>query len=186
MSERPKSTDVSLYTSLMIDNNFYNKTEVDTKISEIKNEIPEDVDLSNYLEKNTLSWDINDSREILKLEYCGKEEGTQFYIEDNFHADKVSGWYIKSYKDILSFKQNSMNSMFKTIEFKYNGIFFEGNKLITESEADAKYTLKTEIPEVNLNSYYTKSESDNKYALKTDIPTVPFNVVDNMIEPTKT
>ena len=52
MSKKPKSTDVSLYTALMIDDNFYNKTEVDTKISEVKNELPEDVDLSNYYTKS--------------------------------------------------------------------------------------------------------------------------------------
>ena len=44
--------------------------------------------------------------------------------------------------------------------------------------SDVPYALQTYS--------YSKSESDNKYALKTDIPTVPFNVVDNMIEPTKT
>ena len=52
MSKKPKSTDVSLYTALMIDDNFYNKTEVDTKISEVKTDIPEDVDLSNYYTKS--------------------------------------------------------------------------------------------------------------------------------------
>ena len=120
-------------------------TKQDLSTYALKTEIPEVPDTSNYLEKRLLSWDINDSREILKLGYCGKEDGTQFYIEDNFQGDNISGWYISSYKDNLYFKQNVMNSMFKTIEFRYNGIFFEGNKLITESEADEKYVLKSEL-----------------------------------------
>ena len=58
-------------------------TKQDLSTYALKTEIPEVPDTSNYLEKRLLSWDINDSREILKLGYCGKEDGTQFYIEDN-------------------------------------------------------------------------------------------------------
>ena len=47
MSQKPKSTDVSLYTALMIDNNFYNKTEVDTKISEVKNELQQSMTITH-------------------------------------------------------------------------------------------------------------------------------------------
>ena len=43
------------------------------------------------------------------------------------------------------------------VEFSENGINFKGNKLITESEADAKYVAKTELAttQSNLDDYVT-------------------------------
>ena len=322
MSERPKSTDLSLYTSLMIDNNFYNKTEIDTKISEIdlsgyvsnsdlstqldnyytktenneiflktdelgnelkdklctlfksemnfygfniyfdtstintiktrsdieiisetggktvkftnctpvdtngnpyitngyldnyvsdtnlseqlsnyalKSELP---DTSNYLEKQSLEWNIDGVKAVLKLNSLSKESGTHLFLEDNYY-DNDKGWYIQAFEDKLRFRLNEISWKAMIIEFSQNGITFKGDKLLGQSEADTKYALKTEIPEdIDLSGYVTNEDltttlSDyvnntdlssqlSKYALKTDIPTVPFNVVDNMIEPTKT
>ena len=75
MSKKPKSTDVSLYTALMIDDNFYNKTEVDTKISDVKNELPEEVDLSGYVTNDGLT-------NKLSSYYTNEEADDKFVIND--------------------------------------------------------------------------------------------------------
>ena len=98
MSKKPKATDVSLYTALMIDNNFYNKTEVDTKISDVKNELPEEVDLSGYVTNDGLT-------NKLSSYYTNKEADDKFVIND--YGNELSftdggtidtfGWYSVCY-----------------------------------------------------------------------------------------
>ena len=189
MSQRPKSTDVSLYTSLMIDNNFYNKSEIDTKISEVKTEIPEDVDLSNYFVessgylkfKQPLEFDVSgSSKEILKINALDNQLTGEPHELVLFISSDPGG-------DHLILQDKTTNQRY--FDVNQDMIYV---KRLNNGRVD--YALTTDIPDS-----YTKSESDGKYvsntnlseqlldyALKNELPTVPFNVVDNMIEPTNT
>ena len=95
MSKKPKSTDVSLYTALMVDDNFYNKTEVDTKISEI--------DLSGYVSTTNLSNQLS-SYYTKELTYTKTEADEKFIINDygnelSFTEGTISAdqWYSVCY-----------------------------------------------------------------------------------------
>ena len=163
--------------------NYYTKTEADEKFA-LKTDIPEDVDLtsyytkteadekfalktessapdtSNYLEKQSLEWDIDDFRAILRLNAISRENGTHFFIEDSYYVSGTSGWYIQAYENKLQFNLNDINWEYTIVEFSENGINFKGDKLLGQSEADAKYVAKTELAQYatvqsNLDDYVT-------------------------------
>ena len=73
-----------------------------------------------------------------------KRKLQSFFIEDNYNIG--NGWYIEAYLNKLVFKLNDTNINLATVEFSENGISFEGDKLIGESEGDVRYTLKSELP----------------------------------------
>ena len=135
MSKRPKSTDVSLYTALMIDNNFYNKSEIDSKITEIKNELPEDVDLSGYVTNDGLSSQLNDYvtndglTNKLSSYYTNEEADDKFVIND--YGNELSftdggtidtfGWYSVCYG----------NGMFIAVSYNDNCAWSSDGKTFT-------------------------------------------------------
>ena len=134
---------------------YYTKAEADEKFA-LKTE-SSTPDTSNYLEKQSLEWDIDGARAILRLNALSRENGTHFFIEDSYYSSSTKGWYIASHENRLRFRLNEISLDALLVEFSENGINFKGNKLITESEADAKYVAKTELAttQSNLDDYVT-------------------------------
>ena len=145
----------ALKTELPDLTSYYTKAEADEKFA-LKTE-SSTPDTSNYLEKQSLEWDIDGARAILRLNALSRENGTHFFIEDSYYSSSTKGWYINSYEGKLRFRLNEISLDALLVEFSENGINFKGNKLITESEADAKYVAKTELAttQSNLDDYVT-------------------------------
>ena len=166
MSQRPKSTDVSLYIALMIDNNFYNKSEIDTKISEVKNELPEDVDLSTCIKttgpQTISSTDI--SQPVLHLVSQSMmlgDDGPLFKYTTEHSYFQI---YYQSYALYLE-DQTSTGLCFTNRNAylsRNRSSPSEGEQIICKNDL-ANYVLKTEIPD--LTSSYTKTECDKKFII---------------------
>ena len=129
-------TDYALKTELPDISTLVTKDELNEKI-------PENQDLSNYLEKQSLEWDVNDLRAILRFNAMLKDKLTHLFIQDNLYTTiKDRGWFISAYEDKLRFRINNVNwSSNVIIEMTENYISFKDDKLITENEANEKYII---------------------------------------------